>query len=69
MLSNTEKADIVNQHIRSIEYSLYNAELDKVEANAVSDIDLNLIDSINERIANLNLKLSALEAEKAKLAE
>ena len=69
MLSNSEKIVIVDQHIRSIMYSIYNAELDKLEATSVNEVDQNLVDSIDEKIASLNLKVAALESEKAKLAE
>lgn len=69
MLSNSEKIVIVDQHIRSIMYSVYNAELDKLEATSVNEVDQNLVDSIDEKIASLNLKVAALESEKAKLAE
>lgn len=69
MLSNEEKIDIVNQHIRSLHYLLYNAELDKVEANAVSPVDKALVDSVNEKISSINAKISALESEKTKLSQ
>lgn len=69
MLSNTEKIDIINQHIRSIDYMIYNAELDLLEANAVQDTDSGVIAMLNQKINNLNLKKSALEAEKITLAE
>ena len=69
MLTNSEKIDIVNQHLRSIEYLIYNAELELVEANAVKDIDKNSIVVITEKLESFNLKKEALEKEKQKLSE
>lgn len=69
MLTNSEKISIIDQHIRSIMYSVYNAELDKIEATSTNDVDQNLVSIIDEKISNFNLKIAALEAEKAKLAE
>lgn len=69
MLTANEKIDIINQHIRSVLYLKYNAELDKIEAICVTNPNENTIDAIDERIENCDLKILALEAEKAKLAE
>ena len=69
MLSNAEKIEIINQHLRSIEYLIYNAELELLEANAVKDVDPNAIVIIKEKLESFNLKKTALESEKTGLAE
>lgn len=67
VLDNEEKTNIVNQHIRAIQFAVYNAELDLIEANAVASPDASVIAEINTRKASLDAKIAALEAEKASL--
>ena len=68
MLTNEEKIAIVDQHIRGLDYSIYGAELDKIEAEAVSLVDTDLIESLDEKLETLSDKRAALVAEKASLA-
>lgn len=66
-LTNEEKINIVNQHIRTIEFASYNADLDLIEANAVSPTDASVIAEINARKTSIDAKLTALNAEKTSL--
>lgn len=66
-LTNEEKINIVNQHIRSVQFAAYNADLDLIEANAVSSPDAALIAEINTRKTAIEAKLAALDAEKTSL--
>lgn len=66
-LTNEEKINIVNQHIRAIEFASYNADLDLIEANAVSSTDASVISEINARKASIDAKLTALNTEKTSL--
>ena len=66
-LSNEEKLNIVNQHIKSIDYILYGYELDLIQANAVSSPDPAQIAAINSRVSEANAKKSALVSEKDSL--
>lgn len=66
-LTTAEKTEIINQHIKTLEYAVYHAELDLIEANAVATPDADLVSTINTRLTNLNAKIDALEAEKALL--
>jgi len=66
-LTNEEKLNVVNQHIKSVEYSLYGHELDLIQANAVSSPDANQITAINARIAEANAIKTALVTEKDSL--
>ena len=59
-----EKQIIVNQHIRNLDFSIYGLEMDLVEANAVSPTDSEYISTVEDRLAALNLKKTALLAEK-----
>jgi hypothetical protein len=66
-LSNEEKLNIVNQHIKSIDYILYGYELDLIQANAVSSPDPAQIAAINSRVSEANAKKSALVLEQDSL--
>jgi hypothetical protein len=66
-LTNEDKLSIIDQHIRSVEYSIFGAELDLIEANAVSAPDGPVISGIENRIEDLNSRKTALAVERAKL--
>lgn len=66
-LTNEEKISIIDQHIKSVEYALYGAQLDLIEAEAVSSPDTSSISGINDRIANATSKKTALLAERSDL--
>jgi hypothetical protein len=67
ILTNEEKSGIVSQHIKNVEYSLYNLNLSLIEENAVSSPDADKIGSLNDQIADLNAQKTALETELASL--
>ena len=67
LLSNAEKREIVDQHLRNIDFAIYNAELDLATAQAVASPDQASIDVINNKIADLSAKRQVLETEKASL--
>ena len=67
ILTNEEKLSIVNQHIKSVEYSLYGHELDLIQANAVASPDAGQITAINARITESNAVKAALVTEKNSL--
>ena len=66
-LSNEDKLSIIDQHIRSVDYTLFGAALDLIEANAVSSPEASLITGIEERIEDFTAKKTALATERAKL--
>lgn len=66
-LSNEEKLNIVNQHIKSVDYIIYGYELDLIQANAVSSPDPAQIAAINSRVSEANAKKSALVLEQDSL--
>jgi hypothetical protein len=67
ILTNEEKAGIVTQHIKNIEYSIYNLEISIIEEEAVQSIDSKKISDLNSEITELNAKKSALITELASL--
>jgi len=66
-LTNEEKSGIVYQHIKNVEYSLYNITLSLIEENAVLLPDSEKVDSLNNQISDLNAQKVALQSELAKL--
>lgn len=62
-LTNEEKAAVVSQHIKNVDYSIYNLELSVIEENAVSSPDADKISSLNSQLTDLNLQKTALTSE------
>jgi hypothetical protein len=67
ILTNEEKAAIVSQHIKNIEYSMYNLEVSVIEEEAVQSPDSEKISALNSDITELNVKKAALTTELALL--
>ena len=69
LLTNADKLSIVNQHIKSIDFQVYNLELDLLEANAEATPNAENISAINGRVTSLNAKRAVLAAEALELEE
>jgi len=69
LLTNADKLSVVNQHIKGIDFQLYNLELDLLEANAEVTPNAENISSINGRVTSLNAKRAVLAAEALELEE
>jgi hypothetical protein len=67
ILTNEEKAAIVTQHMKNIEYSIYNLEVSVIEEEAVQSPDAEKISALNSDITELNAKKAALTTELALL--
>lgn len=67
-LNNQEKTEVVNQHLKNVEYSLFNLNLSLVEEQAVATPNATNIASINSQITEMTAKKTALLAELADLA-
>lgn len=67
-LTNEEKATVVSQHIKNVDYSIYNLELSVIEENAVSSPDADKISSLNSQITDLNAQKTALTSELSALS-
>lgn len=67
-LSNEDKISIINQHKRAVEYSKYNLSVSLIEENAVVSPDQDAVSALNDKIADHNSKLTALDAEIASLS-
>jgi hypothetical protein len=69
LLTNADKLNIVNQHMKSIDFQVYNLQLDLIEANAESPINSETVSTLTGRINVLNAKRTALELEAEPLEE
>ena len=67
VLTNEEKINVVNQHLKSIDYAIYGYDLDLIQANAVASPDSAQIAAINARLSEANAKRTALIAERDSL--
>ena len=66
-LTPEEKILIVDQHIRSLDFSIYGLEVEAIQINAMENIDQESLDVINQKLESLNTKKAALEQEKNSL--
>ena len=66
-LTNEEKLNIVNQHIKSVDYSIYGLQLDLLELNATPNPDASQASNLNSRITAANARKAALVTEKNSL--
>jgi len=66
-LTPEEKIAIIDQHLKTVEYSLFNYELDLIEANAVTPVDQAVISSVQAKVTAVTTKKNALLAAKAEL--
>jgi hypothetical protein len=69
LLTNADKLNIVNQHMKSIDFQVYNLQLDLIEANAESPVNSETVSTLTGRINVLNAKRTALELEAEPLEE
>jgi hypothetical protein len=63
LLTNADKLSVVNQHIKSLDFQIYNSELDLIVANAESPVNSETVSVINSRLNALNSKRSVLATE------
>jgi cob(I)alamin adenosyltransferase len=69
LLTNADKLNIVNQHMKSIDFQVYNLQLDLIESNAESPVNSETVSTLTGRINVLNAKRTALELEGEPLEE
>ena len=67
LLTNADKLNVVNQHIKSLDFQIYNLQLDLIVANAESPVNSETVSGINSRLTSLNAKRSLLAAEASPL--
>lgn len=60
-LDNRDKNNIIINHIRSVEYSLYNLEIQKTLANGSTNKDLQLIAQLDQELSDGVAKIAELK--------
>ena len=68
ILTNEEKIAIVTQHIKNVEYAIYNLDLSIIEENSVSSTDATKITSLTAQLNDTKAQKTALELELGKLS-
>lgn len=66
-LSNEEKIEIIQQHLKNVEYNVYNITISILEENSVLVPNTISIDALEQQLDDLNSKTTALTAELGKL--
>jgi hypothetical protein len=67
LLSNEEKTGIINQHLKNLHYNKFNIEISVVEENAKTTPEAEVLTSLSTQLADFNSRITALDAELAKL--
>lgn len=67
ILAKEEKIEIVNQHLKNLEYNKYNLSLSVIEENSAAIPNASIIDSLNLQLTDISAKISALESELTEL--
>jgi len=67
LLTNEDKVNILNQHIKNLEYAIYGLQLDIIEYNASTTKDAAHTAELNARLTELQAKKTVLDSEKADL--
>lgn len=67
ILTNEDKAGIINQHKRSLEINKFNLELSLVEENAVTAPNTELVATYTAQIADFAKRIAVLDAELAEV--
>ena len=62
-LTNDEKRNIINQHLRNLKYSQYGIEISLMEENADSAPDQENINSLTGQLTTINDKIDVLVTE------
>lgn len=68
-LTNADKINIINQHLKGIEFAIYGLELDLIVENSTLAPSEDSVTSITNRLSSLALKRTALLEEAAPLSE
>lgn len=66
-LTNEEKAEILNQHIKNAAVNIYNLNLSLLSENSLNSPDSNILQDLNSRLSDQQSRMDALLEEYAKL--
>lgn len=63
MLTKEDKIQIINAHSKSLNYSKYNLQIDKIQENSKTAPDSASIEVIDAQISDIDKQLAALDSE------
>jgi hypothetical protein len=66
LLTNADKAQVINSRLKSLAYNKYNIEIDLIVENAKDAPSTASISALNNSMSEVNLQISALSAELVK---
>lgn len=69
LLTNEEKINIINSHMKNLGYNKFNLEVSVIEENAKTSPVAETLSSLNSQISEINAQITALETELASLTE
>lgn len=67
-LTTADKMSVLNQHLKSTDFSIYNLEIDLLQANA-GTVDTEAVALLNSRLSALATKRNVVQAELDLLSE
>jgi hypothetical protein len=67
ILTNEDKAGIINQHLRNLHYNKFNIEISIVEENAKATPETAAVANLTAQVADFAARITALEEELDKL--
>jgi hypothetical protein len=67
ILTNEDKAGIINQHKRNLEINKFNLELSLAEENSITSPNAELVSTFTGQIADLAKKIAVLDTELAEV--
>lgn len=64
-LTDDDKDSIIENHIRNLEYSLFNTEMSIIAANSVATPNTETLTNLNTELSDIRTKITALKALKS----
>jgi hypothetical protein len=61
-LTDEDKDSIIENHLRNLEYALFNTEMSIVAANSVASPDATVLTNLNNDLSDIRTKIAALKA-------
>lgn len=63
-LNDEDKDSIIENHLRNLEYSLFNTEMSILAANSIDTPNTEVLANLNNEITDIRSKITALKAVK-----
>jgi hypothetical protein len=67
LLTNEDKASIINSHLKNLEYNKFNIQISLIEENAKTEPNTESVASLNAELTDITSRITALGKELDKL--